>query len=204
MHRLDVIKRQYVHIRHSRHVILVLRAVAAVVLAVQEVIHTLAPEERLVHHQVTLAAVKFGWGSVGILGAVRIVKLQVSHLAVQIVHHGIDIRDVHVPRGRLLCHLRQHSVAVLQYRSHMAAWLVVVAVLIARAVIQVREVCIVCHALVTLQHCIFRLLDVKFREVLLQGFILLIGLVSRQSVCAHQSACIHVAAFLVHSARLHQ
>ena len=184
--------------------ILVLRAVAAVVLAVQEVIHTLAPEERLVHHQVALRAVKLCRGSVGILGAVRIVKLQVSHLAVQIVHHGIDIRHVHVPRGRLLCHLRQHSVAVLQYRSHMAAWLVVVAVLIARAVIQVREICIVCHALVALQHRIFRLLNVQLRIVLsICGKGLIIN-VTGQTVCAHQSAGIHVAAILVHTARLHQ
>jgi len=204
LHRLDVIKRQYVHVWHSWHVILILRAVAAVVLAVQEVIDALAPEERLVHHQVTLAAVKFGRGSVGILGAVRIVKLHVSHLAVQIVHHGIDIRDVNVPRGRFLCHLRKHSVAVLQYRSNMAAWLVVAAVLVARAVIQVREICIVCHALVALQHCIFRLLDVQLRVVLYVRSIGLIINVTGQSVCANQSAALHIAAILVHTARLHQ
>ena len=204
LHRLDVIKRQYVHVWHSWHVVLILRTVAAVVLAVQEVIDTLAPEERLVHHQVTLAAVKFGRGSVGILGAVLIVKLQVSHLAVKIVHHGIDIRYVHVPRGRLLCHLRQHSVAVLQYRSHMAAWLVVVAVLIARAVIQVREICVISHTLVALQHRIFRLYDVQLRKVLLQSLILLVPLIFRQAVCSHQSAGVHVAAFLVHAARPHQ
>ena len=155
------------------------------------------------HHQVALAAVKFGRGSVGILSAVLIVKLQVSHLAVQIVHHGIDIRDVHVPRGRFLCHLRKHSVTVLQYRSHMAAWLVVVAVLIARAVIQVREICVVSHTLVTLQHCIFRLLDVQLRVVLYVRSIGLIINVTGQSVCTHQSAALHIAAILVHTARLH-
>ena len=203
-HRLDVIKRQHVHIRHRWHVILILRAVATVVPAVQEVIDTLAPEERLVHHQVALAAVKFGRCPVGIFGAVRIVKLQICHLAVQIVHHGIDIRDVRVSRGRFLCHLRKHSVAVLQYRSHMAAWLVVTAVLVARAVIQVREVCIVCHALVTLQHRIFWLHDVQFRKVRLQRLILLVPLVFRQAVRSHQSAGVHVAAFLVHAARPHQ
>ena len=184
--------------------ILILRAVATVVLAVQEVIDALAPEERLVHHQVTLAAVKFGRGSVGILGAVLIVKLHVSHLAVQIVHHGIDIRDVHVPRGRFLCHLRKHSVAVLQYRSHMAAWLVVAAVLVARAVIQVREICVISHTLVTLQYRIFRLHDVQLRKVCLQRLILLVPLVFRQTVCSHQSAGVHVAAFLVHAACPHQ
>ena len=86
----------------------------------------------------------------------------------------------------------------------MAAWLVVVAVLIACAVIQVREVCIVCHALVTLQHRVFRLLNVQFRIVLsICGKGLIIN-VTGQTVCTHQSAGIHVTAFLVHTARLHQ
>ena len=86
----------------------------------------------------------------------------------------------------------------------MAAWLVVVAVLIARAVIQVREICIVCHALVALQHRIFRLFDVQLRVVLDVCGIGLIINVTSQSVCANQSAALHIAAVLVHTARLHQ
>ncbi len=201
---LDVLQGQHIRIRHARHVVLVPETVARVVLVVQEVIDALAPEERLIHHPVALRAVKFRRRAVRVLVAVRIVQLAVSHLAVQVVHHGVHIGDVHVPCRGFLCHLRQHSVPVLEDDLYVAARLVVVAVLVARAVVQVRDVRVVSHAFVALQHRVFRLHDVQFREVLLQGLVLLVALVSCQAVGAHQSAGVHVAAVLVHAARRHQ
>ena len=94
--------------------------------------------------------------------------------------------------------------AVLEDCLYVPARLVVVAVLVARSVVKIGDIRIVCHTLVALQHGVFGLYNVQFGEVPLQCIVLFIGLVLRQSICAHQSAGIHVATVLVHAANRHQ
>ena len=172
--------------------------------SVQVVVHAFAPEERLVHHPVTLAAVQFGRRAVGVLVAVRIVQRIVGHLAVQVVHRGIDVRHVHAARGRLLRYLRQYTVTFGEDGGDMAARLVVRSVLVAGPVVKVAHVRVVRHVIVELDHRVLRLADVQFREVGGIGGVGLLVQVSCQSYGTHKRAGVRGVALRVHAARVYK
>ena len=108
----DVIQREDIGIRDGGHVILAFAAVAGVMLAVQVIVDALAPEKRLEHHPVTLAAVKFGRAAVGVIVGVAVVQRVIGHLTVRVVHRRIDIRDGHVAGRGLPRHFRKYTVTL--------------------------------------------------------------------------------------------
>ena len=179
-------------------------------LFVQIVVDALVEVVWLQHHDVALRAVELGGRAVPqlrgirIVVAVAVVQRVVGHLAVQVVHHGVGAAHVYVALGSLLRHLRQHTVALVQVRQYVSRWLVTVAILVTRLVVEVRHVGIVRHAVVELHHGIGWLQNVHLREVRPHlGYLHLIH-IRGELVGAHQSAGIHVAAVLIHAARVHE
>ena len=108
----NLVERQHFSLRNGRHVIRTVTAVTGVMLAVQVVIDTFAPEEGLVHHPVTFSAVQFGSRAVSVLVAVRIVQRVVGHLTVQVVHRRVNVRHGHATRCRFLRHFGKHPVTL--------------------------------------------------------------------------------------------
>ena len=157
---LDGIQRQYCRLRNRGHFVLRVAAVAGVLLVVQIVVDTLAPVERLIHHPVSLAAV------------------QLRHRAiVHILSIGIEVRAF----------VMQGEIGHLQDGIHMPAHFVRIAEFVPCLVVQVRNIGIVGHTVVKLDHRIRRQLDGQFR---ITGGILLQFLVSqilRQGQLAPQS-----------------
>ena len=135
-------------------------------LAAEVVVHTLAPEERLVHHPVAFRAVQLRRRAVGVLVAVRVVQRIIGHLAVKVVGRGFHVRDVDGARSGFLRHFGQHAVSFLQDGRDVAARRVGVAVLIPGLVIGVAHVRVIAHRVVELNHRILGLPDVQFVKTL--------------------------------------
>jgi len=195
----DVLKAHHRRLRACRLVCGIIAAVAAVVLAAEVVIDTLAPEERLIHHPVALRTVQLCLRAVGILVAVSVVKGIVGHLAVRVVHRHLLPGHVHVARARFPRHLRQHPVPPFQDGRDVAAGHIGRAALIAGPVVEVRHVRVVRHRVVERYHRVVRLPDVQFRELLLHRRVLFIFHVRRQAHRAHQGAVVHRVALGVHA-----
>ena len=104
-----------------------------------------------------------------------------------------------VPRCRLLRHLCQAAVALLQQCQHVAARHIVRAELVARPVVQVAHVGIVAHRVVKLQHRVVGLQEGQFGESRLHGGIVLVVHVARQLHRAHKGAVVHGVAARVHA-----
>ena len=135
----------------------------------QVVVHALVPVMGLIDEHVAFRAVQFCRRTVGILVAVRIVKL----------------RDCHCSLG---CLLAEHPVPLPQYGRHMRARNILVAVLVPGFVVGVAHVRVVAHRVVELDHRVLRLPDVQLVEAL--HVLLVFGLVQvlRQPVRADQLA----------------
>ena len=157
-------------------------------LAVQVIIDTLAPEEGLVHHPVTFSAVQSGSRAVGVLVAVRVVQRVVGHLTVQVVHRGINVRHVHTPRRRFFSHFSKYTVTLLQDGGNMTAHLIRVVILVAGTVVKVAHVRVIRYLVVELDHRVFRLPDIQFREVRLQSAVRIVINVARELYRTHQGA----------------
>ena len=190
---LDGIQRQYSCLRNRGHFVLRVAAVAGVLLVVQIVVDTLAPVERLIHHPVSLAAVQLRHRAVvhilriGIEVRAFVMQREIGHLPVRVVHFHLLPGHLHLPARGHLGHLSQYAVALGQDSIHMPAHFVRIAVFVPRLVVQVRNVGIVGHTVVKLNHRIRRLLDRQFR---ITGGILLQFLISqilRQGQLAPQS-----------------
>ena len=190
---LDGIQRQYCRLRNRGHFVLRVAAVAGVLLVVQIVVDTLAPVERLIHHPVSLAAVQLRHRAVvhilriGIEVRAFVMQREIGHLPVRVVHFHLLPGHLHLPARGHLGHLSQYAVALGQDSIHMPAHFVRIAVFVPRLVVQVRNVGIVGHTVVKLNHRIRRLLDRQFR---ITGGILLQFLISqilRQGQLAPQS-----------------
>ena len=112
---------------------------------------------------------------------------EIGHLPVRVVHIHLLPGHIHLPARRHLGHLSQYAVALGQDGIHMPAHFVRIAEFVPRLVVQVRNIGIVGHAVVKLDHRIGRLLDGQFRitgGILLQ---FLIGQILRQGQLAPQS-----------------
>ena len=190
---LDGIQRQYSCLRNRGHFIFRVAAVAGVLLVVQIIVDTLAPVERFIHHPVTLAAVQLRHRTVvhilriGIEVRAFVMQGEIGHLPVRVVHFHLLPGYLHLPARWHLGHLGQYAVALGQDGIHMPAHFVRIAVFVPRLVVQVRNVGIVGHTVVKLNHRIGRLLDGQFR---ITGGILLQFLISqilRQGQLAPQS-----------------
>ena len=195
----DVLQRHHGCLGTVRLVCGIVTAVAAVVLSLQVVIDTLAPEKRLVHHPVAFRAVQLRLRAVCVLVAVGIVKGVVGHLAVEIVHRRILPGHVHVARGGFLGDLCQYPVPLFQNGRNMAAGYVGRSVSVARSVVKVRHVGVVGHCVVELYHRVVRLPDVQFRKLLLHRRILAVLHVSGEPHGTYQPTVVHRIAFCVHA-----
>ena len=190
---LDGIQRQYCCFRDRGHFVLRVAAVAGVLLVVQIIVDTLAPVERLIHHPVSLAAVQLRHRAVvhilriGIEVRAFVMQGEVGHLPVRVVHFHLLPGYLNFPARGHPGHLGQYAVALGQDGIHMPAHFVRIAEFVPRLVVQVRNIGIVGHTVVKLNHRIGRLLDGQFR---ITGGILLQFLISqilRQGQLAPQS-----------------
>ena len=190
---LDGIQRQYRCLRDRGHFVLRVAAVAGVLLIVQIIVDTLAPVERFIHHPVSLAAVQLRHRAVvhilriGIEVRAFVMQGEIGHLPVRVVHFHLLPGHLHLPARRHLGHLGQYAVALGQDSIHMPAHFVRIAEFVPRLVVQVRNIGIVSHTVVKLNHRIRRLLDGQFRitgGILLQ---FLIGQILRQGQLTAQA-----------------
>ena len=190
---LDGIQRQYCRLRNRGHFALRVAAVAGILLVVQIIVDTLAPVERLIHHPVTLAAVQLRHRAVvhilriGIEVRTFVMQGEIGHHPVRVVHFHLLPGHLHLPARWHLGHLGQYAVALGQDGIHMPAHFVRIAEFVPCLVVQVRNIGIVGHTVVKLDHRIRRLFDGQFR---ITGGILLQFLVSqilRQGQLAPQS-----------------
>ena len=190
---LDGIQCQYRRLRHRGHFVLRITAVAGVLLVVQIIVDAFAPVKRLIHHPVSLAAVQLRHRTVvhilriGIEVRAFVMQGEIGHLPVRVVHFHLLPGYLHLPARGHLRHLGQYAVALGQDGIHMPAHFVRIAEFVPRLVVQVRNIGIVGHAVVKLDHRIGRLLDGQFRitgGILLQ---FLIGQILRQGQLAPQS-----------------
>ena len=159
----DVIQRQHRHIRNGRHIVGTVRTVTAVIFLVQVVINTFRPEERLVHHPVALAAVKFGCASVVVFITAGIIQRTIGHFTVRIVHVNRLARHLHFTARGFLRHLGKHTVALLEDRRHVGIHDVSIAILITGLVVRVGDIGVIRYALVRLDDTVGRLYDLQFR-----------------------------------------
>ena len=140
---LDGIQRQYRRIRNRRHFVFRIATVAGILLVIKVVIDTLAPEERLIHHPVTLAPVKLRHSAVvhifriGIEVRAFVMQGEVGHLPVRVVHIHRLARYRLFPARRHLRNLGQYAVALLHDGIHMPAHFIRIAELVSGPVIQV-------------------------------------------------------------------
>ena len=169
-------------------------------LAVQVIIDTLAPEEGLVHHPVPFSAVQSGSRAVGVLVAVRVVQRVVGHLTVKVVHRGINVRHVYTPRRRFFSHFSKYTVTLLQDGGNMTAHLIRVVILVAGTVVKVAHVRVIRYLVVELDHRVFRLPDIQFREVRLQSAVRIVINVARELYRTHQGARVRSVAIRIHTA----
>ena len=195
----DVLQRQHGCLGTVRLVCGIVAAVAAVVLSLQIVVDTLAPEKRLVHHPVAFRTVQLRLRAVCVLVAVGIVKGVVGHLAVEIVHRRILPGHVHVARGGFLGDLCQHAVPLFQNGRNMAAGYVGRSVSVARAVVKVRHVGVVGHCVVELYHRVVRLSDVELREFFVHGSVFTVFHICRKVHGTHKCAVVHGITFRIHA-----
>ena len=104
---LDSIQRQYCRVRNRGHFVFRIAAVAGIFFVIKVVIDTLAPEERLEHHPVTLAPVKLRHRAVvhifriGIEVRAFVMQGEIGHLPVWVVH-------LHLLSGYRLLTARRH------------------------------------------------------------------------------------------------
>ena len=179
---LDGVQRQYCRLRNRGHFVLRIAAVAGVLFVVQIVVDTLAPVERFVHHPVSLAAVQLRHRAVvhilriGIEVRAFVMQGEIGHLPVRVVHFHLLPGYLHLPARGHPGHLGQYAVALGQDGIHMPAHFVRIAEFVPRLVVQVRNIGIVGHTVVKLNHRIGRLLDGQFR---ITGGILLQFLISQ-------------------------
>ena len=101
---------------------------------------------------------------------------EIGHHPVRVVHFHLLPGHLHLPARGHLGHLGQYAVALGQDSIHMPAHFVRIAEFVPRLVVQVRNIGIVGHTVVKLNHRIRRLLDRQFR---ITGGILLQFLVSQ-------------------------
>ena len=190
---LDGIQCQYRRVRNRGHFVLRITAVAGVLLVVQIVVDAFAPVKRLIHHPVTLAAVQLRHRAIvhilriGIEVRAFVMQGEIGYFTVRVVHFHLLPGYLHLPARGHLGHLGQYAVALGQDGIHMPAHFVRIAEFVPRLVVQVRNIGIVGHTVVKLNHRIGRLLDGQFRitgGILLQ---FLIGQILRQGQLAPQS-----------------
>ena len=113
----------------------------------QVVVHALVPVMGLIDEHVAFRAVQFCRRTVGILVAVRIVKLRDCHCSLD-------------------CLLAEHPVPLPQYGRHMRTRNILVAVLVTGLVVGVAHIRVVAHRVVKLNHRVLRLPDVQLVEAL--------------------------------------
>ena len=190
---LDGIQCQYCRIWNRGHFVLRITAVAGVLLVVQIIVDAFAPVKRLIHHPVSLAAVQLRHRAIvhilriGIEVRAFVMQGEIGHLPVRVVHFHLLPGYLHLPTRGHPGHLGQYAVALGQDGIHMPAHFVRIAEFVPRLVVQVRNIGIVGHTVVKLNHRIGRLLDGQFR---ITGGILLQFLISqilRQGQLAPQS-----------------
>ena len=190
---LDGIQCQYRRVRNRGHFVLRITAVAGVLLVVQIIVDAFAPVKRLIHHPVSLAAVQLRHRAIvhilriGIEVRAFVMQGEIGHLPVRVVHFHLLPGYLHLPARGHPGHLGQYAVALGQDGIHMPAHFVRIAEFVPRLVVQVRNIGIVGHTVVKLNHRIGRLLDGQFR---ITGGILLQFLISqilRQGQLAPQS-----------------
>ena len=127
----------------------------------------------LQHHDVALGAIELGSRAVthllgiGVVVGVVIVERIVGHLAVEVIDDRVNASHADVALRRLLGDLGQHAVALAEVGLDVTRRLVGIAILVARLVVKVADVGIVRHAVVELDHRVWRLHDVELRVVLL-------------------------------------
>ena len=190
---LDGIQCQYRRVRNRGHFVLRITAVAGVLLVVQIVVDAFAPVKRLIHHPVTLAAVQLRHRAIvhilriGIEVRAFVMQGEIGYFTVRVVHFHLLPGYLHLPARGHLGHLGQYAVALGQDGIHMPAHFIRIGEFVPRLVVQVRNIGIVGHTVVKLNHRIGRLLDGQFRitgGILLQ---FLIGQILRQGQLAPQS-----------------
>ena len=200
---LDGIQRQYRRVRNRGHFVLRITAVAGVLLVVQIIVDAFTPVKRLIHHPVTLAPVKLRHRAVvhilriGIEVRTLVMKGEIGHLPVRVVHIHRLARYRLFPARRHLRNLGQYAVALLHDSIHMPAHFIRIAELVPRPVVQVGDVGVIGHAVVKLDHRVRRLLDGQLRITGCIFLQFLIGQVLRQR---QLSAKTRVA--VIHSTRL--
>ena len=147
----------------GRHIVGTVGAVTAVIFLVQIVIDTFRPEERLVHHPVALATVKFGCAAIVVFITAGIIQRTIGHFTVRIVHVNCLAGHLHFTARGLFRYLGKHTVALLEDRRHVGIHDVGIAILITGLVIRVGNVGIVRSAFVRLDDAVGRLYDLQFR-----------------------------------------
>ena len=150
----------------GRHIVGAVGTVTAVIFLVQIVIDTFRPEERLVHHPVALAAVKFGCASVVVFIAGGIIQRTIGHLTVQIVDVDRLASHLHFTARGLFRHLGKHTVALLEDRRHVGIHDVSISILIAGLVVRIGDIGVIRYALIRLDDTVGRLHDLQFRVTL--------------------------------------
>ena len=87
--------------------------------------------------------------------------------AIKIVCNGINTSYLDVSCCRLLCNLGKNTMTLLQKCRDMTTWHIVIAILIACLIVKVGHIGIIRNSVIKLNHRIFRLDDVQFREMFL-------------------------------------
>ena len=190
--------------------ILVIAAVAVKLTVVEIVVHSLEPCIGFVHHYVTLGGVELRLGAVAdrirvcIIVGVAVMQRIVGHLAIKVVHRGLDIGDVDRACRGLARHLGEDTVAFFHQCEDMSARHIFVPESVASLVVKITDVGVVGDTHRAFHDRVFRLYDVELREVCAHLVVAFLLHVACEPDGADQGARVGGVAVYVHTAHRHE